>query len=122
MSTAILNGKLYAIGGHNGDHRMRSVEVYDFATEQWSEAADMNVARSDGAAAVLNGKIYIVGGLNEHQIERTAEFYVPDIDKWTPIANMASPRTSLAAVAHRGMLYAIGGNSGFERFAFSWIR
>lgn len=41
----VLNGYLYAIGGHDGPMVRRSVEKYDPDTKSWSMVADMSLCR-----------------------------------------------------------------------------
>jgi N-acetylneuraminic acid mutarotase len=66
LSTSMVNGKIYAIGG---DLRGRgaplstsTVEEYDPATDTWTARADMPTARWGLSASVVNGKIYAIGG------------------------------------------------------------
>ena len=65
VNTTILNGLIYAMGGHNGAQRLDTVEKYDYKTNQWTIVNSMNLARSDASAATYDNKIYIAGGLNE---------------------------------------------------------
>ena len=117
VATAVCKGRLYAIGGHNGDFRLRSVEVYDSKQKTWEAAPDMIVNRSDGSACVIDDKIYMIGGLNENQMESTAEVFDPKKDTWTLLPEMTERRTSLAVVALNGYAYAIGGNNGETRLS-----
>jgi hypothetical protein len=41
----VLNGFLYAIGGHDGPMVRRSVEKFDSVTKSWTSAADMSLCR-----------------------------------------------------------------------------
>ena len=106
---------IYAMGGHNGQERMRSCEMYDAEHDTWTRFKDMNIVRSDASAAVHDGQIYIAGGLNNMIIENTVECYDPTTDTWTFITSMLSPRSSLSLVCYHNSLYAIGGNNGIER-------
>lgn len=108
---------LYALGGHNGNQRMKSVERYSVRDDQWSHVQDMNVARSDASACVHNSLIYIAGGLNDQVIESSCEFYNQLDDSWTFISSMLVPRTSFSLLLYRNSLLAIGGNNGSARLA-----
>ena len=46
MGVAVLNGKLYALGGFDSSVRLKSAEVYDPERNKWSEIADMIYSRS----------------------------------------------------------------------------
>lgn len=118
VSTACLGEEyLYAIGGHNGSQRMKSVERFCLESELWAHVRDMNVARSDASACVYKSLIYIAGGLNDQVIESSCEFYNAQDDTWTFISSMIVPRTSFTLLLYRDCLLAIGGNNGTSRLA-----
>lgn len=56
----MLNGQLYAAGGHDGPLVRKSVEVYDPAANNWRQVCDMNMCRRNageqpgGETAVLD--------------------------------------------------------------------
>ena len=52
-SVAMVDGKLYAVGGFDGTNRLSSVECFDPSTGQWSGVAAMSTARSYFGAAVV---------------------------------------------------------------------
>eukprot|EP00312_Isochrysidales_sp_CCMP1244_P040906 CAMPEP_0202765160 /NCGR_PEP_ID=MMETSP1388-20130828/27584_1 /ASSEMBLY_ACC=CAM_ASM_000864 /TAXON_ID=37098 /ORGANISM="Isochrysis sp, Strain CCMP1244" /LENGTH=58 /DNA_ID=CAMNT_0049433703 /DNA_START=1 /DNA_END=175 /DNA_ORIENTATION=+ len=56
---AVLDGKLYAVGGYDDDS---SVERYDLATNAWEAVAPLPSARINHAMAALDGKLYAIGG------------------------------------------------------------
>ena len=67
LTTAEVNGKIYAIGG--GDvyppkELLTVVEEYDPATDTWTTKSPMPVGRIGHASssAAIDGKIYLVGG------------------------------------------------------------
>lgn len=62
LSGAVVDEKIYAIGGSNGERRFATVEEYDPATDTWTPKADMPTARGNLASATVNGKIYAFGG------------------------------------------------------------
>ena len=52
---AVLDGRLYAVGGHNGTERLNSVERYDPATDTWEAVAPMGTVRNALGVVVLDG-------------------------------------------------------------------
>lgn len=52
----VLEGPLYAVGGHDGWSYLNTVERWDPHTRQWSYVAPMSTQRSTVGVAVLNGK------------------------------------------------------------------
>ena len=112
LSTGVVNGKVYAIGGGKTAYGayLSTVEEYDPTTDTWTKKADMSTARNGHAASVVNGKIYVVGGEPSAQASiPTVEEYDPAMDAWTRKADMPTRRTFLCASAVNGRVYAIGG-------------
>jgi len=66
LSTSVVNGKIYAIGGVLQDMTYTStVEVYDLATDTWTKRANMPTVRFCLSTSVVNGYIYAIGGGGE---------------------------------------------------------
>ncbi len=109
------DGRVYAIGGaEDGDSRktLSSVEVYDPATNVWSDVAPMSLRRWYHAAATgADGRIYVFGGFSSgFTAVASAEVYNPATDTWSPIAPMPETRYAHAAVAGGdGLIYIMGG-------------
>jgi hypothetical protein len=61
-TAAVVNGKIYVMGGGANTQVRGEVFIFDTATNSWSQGANLGVAVSQAAAAVVNGKIYLVGG------------------------------------------------------------
>ncbi|KAJ8021102.1 Kelch-like protein 20 [Holothuria leucospilota] len=52
-SVALFDNKIYVMGGYDGHTRLRSVEMYDPESNQWSFVSRMNVGRAGCGAAVV---------------------------------------------------------------------
>lgn len=53
---AVLEGPMYAVGGHDGWSYLNTVERWDPQACQWTFVASMSIARSTVGVAALNGK------------------------------------------------------------------
>jgi len=69
FQTAVLNGKIYVIGGWNdikyGDQAanyLSSLQEYDPKTNKWTEKSPLKVGRKDFVTAVVDDCIYAIGG------------------------------------------------------------
>ena len=63
VGVAVLNDLLYAVGGHDGQSYLNSIERYDPQTNQWSaDVAPTSSCRTSVGVAVLDGYLYAVGG------------------------------------------------------------
>ncbi len=110
-SAAVVNGKIYVMGGVGADNELiSSVEVYDPVNGTWGVGADIPTARALFGASTVGSKIYALGGTTMG-LDGLAvvEAYDPATDTWTRRADMPTPRNSLSAVAVGGKIYAIGG-------------
>jgi N-acetylneuraminic acid mutarotase len=136
-SAAVLNGKIYVTGGatslpgvkENGIHPRRphnvvaTVDVYDPATNTWSAARPLLLARNHHASAGVNGKLYVIGGrVGSAFISGTSnnvdlvEIYDPATDLWTSGPRMPTPRSAIAAGVYGNWIVVPGGEVQDSRF------
>lgn len=115
LSTSVVNGKIYAIGGThqcngvNDFTALSTVEEYDPVTDRWTGKADMPGPKAGVTAEVLDGKIYVIGGGHRLEIFRTVEEYDPAKDTWAEKTSMQVARAVLSASVVNDKIYAIGG-------------
>ena len=121
LSTSVVDGRIYAIGGNTGGWgpSLPTVEEYDPITDIWTKKADMPTPRNGLSTAVVNGKIYAVGGMEVTAFEqwntlRTVEVYDPATNNWMPRADLKRGRNWFNAVEQDGKIYAIGGFTPYE--------
>ncbi len=111
FSTSVVNGKIYAIGGHDGEKGFFStVEEYDPIANKWAGRDDMPTARWGLTTSVIDGKIYAIGGGTMRDVAlSTVEEYDPAKNKWIRKNGMPEPRAYLSSCVVNGKIYAIGG-------------
>lgn len=109
LGVAVVNGKIYAIGGLSGDLPVSNNEEYDPVTNQWTEKMPMTMARSGFAIAVYNNKIYVIGGTIDNWYVGNNEVYNPATNTWETKASMPTPRSDLMASVIDDKIYLIGG-------------
>ena len=61
VGVACLGGKLYAVGGHDGNQHLNSVECYDPKVGRWEYVQPMKTLRRGIAVGMLGGPMYAVG-------------------------------------------------------------
>ena len=123
VSVSVVDGKIYAIGGSktkkyqvprgfgHESEELPTVEMYDPATDTWTQKADMPTPRKT-KTCVVDGKIYAIGGwstANEQSQLEIVEVYDPTTDTWTNAQSMNHARCSAAISVVNGEIYAIGG-------------
>jgi N-acetylneuraminic acid mutarotase len=116
LSTCVVNGKIYAIGGDSWPSAVRSaVEEYDPATDTWTRKTDMPTGRDYLATVAVDEKIYAIGGtLSYSSGFFTVEVYDPATDTWTTKADMSMRLWGLCAHVVNGKIYTFGGRSGLK--------
>ncbi len=120
-TAAVVNGKIYVIGGRVGAafiglaSDISVVEEYDPATDKWSAPRSrMPTARSAIASGAINGRIYVAGGefQDPHMMAtfRAVEAYDPASDSWSIMPSMPVSRHGLAAGVIGNRLILVGGD------------
>ena len=81
---ALPDGRVLVAGGIDCDgyDELRSCEIFDPATEVWSEAAPLAHPRWWAQGAVLDGRAHVVGGKANGSESRTMERYDAAADRW----------------------------------------
>lgn len=113
FDAALLNDKIYVIGGHTENEVTNIVEVYSPTLDKWiNNASQLPVALDHSALAAYDGKLYLVGGfVGEPEIPQNLMLiYDPLTNIWQKGASMPTPRGGLTAQFVNGILYAIGGS------------
>lgn len=120
---AVLNGKLYAVGGwvNTGGPSgvFDRVDVYDPATAAWSSAPPFPHQIEGASAAAINGKLYVSGGFirtndpNAGYGSPSAELWVfdPGAGTWTAGPPAPTAREVAMAVALNGRYHVLGGSA-----------
>jgi N-acetylneuraminic acid mutarotase len=104
-----LAGKIYAMGGdmvtgHESWDTLKTVEMYDPASNTWAPRADMGRAEDAFSALDVGGRILTVGGFVPY-----GEMYDPATDTWTTTSSIPSQRIGAAAAVVNGKVYVFGG-------------
>jgi PKD repeat protein len=125
FAAGVIDGKICVFGGSGGSiGNMRFLsegEVYDPATDTWSEISPMNVPRYEFSGAAMGGKLYAIGGkwFSGRMIKpfrRDIEVYDPDTDTWETDINILSvAKVGTAALSFNdSYIYLFGGYDGIE--------
>ncbi|WP_165956410.1 Kelch repeat-containing protein [Kribbella antibiotica] len=122
-ATVLPGGKVLVAGGcavRSGDsHRaLRSAEIYDPATDQWTELAPMTDGRFGHPAVYLPTvkKVLVAGGVitagrGQYAALGYCELFDPVTGTWTPTGSLAAPRKAhQATVLADGTVLVTGGD------------
>ncbi|XP_028987563.1 kelch-like protein 24a [Betta splendens] len=106
----VLLGKVYAVGGYDGQSRLSSVECYDYFSNRWKEVAPMKEAVSSPAVASCCGKLFVIGGgPDDNTCSDKVQCYDPESDTWSLRANIPIAKRCITAVSLNNLIYVCGG-------------
>ena len=123
FQAAIVDGRLFAIGGRRSsaatgqtfELTVPEVDVYDFATGEWTTlpaASNLPTERAGTTSVVLNGEILVIGGESGAQQPAHAEVEAldPATGRWRTLAPLNTGRHATQAVVHDGRIYVAAGS------------
>ncbi|MEK7398140.1 MAG: sigma-70 family RNA polymerase sigma factor [Candidatus Poribacteria bacterium] len=108
FDSAVVNGKIYAIGGRNNAGVISNVDEYDPMKDKWDIKSSMPQAKEFLCASSVNGKIYAFGGLNNNTLSSVHE-YDPVLNKWTAKKDMPKGQFNYGVCALNSKIYVFGG-------------
>jgi len=111
VGVAVVNDKIYAIGGIGKNGFIATNEEYDPATNTWIFREPMPTPRSAFGIAVYQDKIYCFGGYIVGGPTGVNEVYNPATDTWETKTPMPTARLNLRANVVNGKIYLISGYS-----------
>ncbi|XP_075543977.1 kelch-like protein 40 [Dermacentor variabilis] len=120
LSVAVLDGHLYAIGGHtgklyvsggnSGGDVLSSVEEYTAELDSWVLVMSMPSPRSNHRMVVHDDSIYVIGGYNgRRRLDLVLKNVGNVVREWEDVAPLSVSRSSFTVVDFRGEIYVIGG-------------
>lgn len=125
-----LNGKIYCIGGWNGQAGIKQCDVYCPETDKWTSIASLNTGRCQAGVFAFNNKIWVVGGSDAWNCLGTVETYDSETNQWNFSAPLSTARRGCGLAELNGRLYCVGGSDGnqslksteyYDEASESWI-
>ena len=112
FGAALVNGEIFVVGGHDGQHDLTTAEAYHLSRAEWRDLPPLSSPRS-GLQLVYDGRsLFAVGGGGPYAIDTLERFDLTN-NLWS---NIPAPVTSEwrhpGAVVQEGRIHLIGGWSG----------
>ncbi len=110
-SAAVVDGKIYVLGGFTPKGISSKVDVWDPKSGSWSRIIPIPRGLHHTTASVVDGKLYVIGGFDSGTWRSVAINYEydPEIHRWTPKAPMPTPRGAHAVGVIDGKIHVVGG-------------
>ncbi|HEX6520381.1 MAG TPA: carboxypeptidase regulatory-like domain-containing protein [Streptosporangiaceae bacterium] len=104
------DGKIYVVGGSNGDYALPDANVYDPATGSWSAIAPLPEPLNASSAGFIGDTLYVAGGWDRFGNPSPDVYaYDPGTDSWTQAASLPAGVAAAGSAVVSGKLYVIGG-------------
>ncbi len=108
------NGKIYTAGG-DGPNICSGVsssrfDIFDPATNTWSQGQDIPQTLDSAGLAPLNGKLYLIGGMENYpvtQARSAVQVYDPGTNAWNTHPQVVPQPGPGAAVTYGGSIYFV---------------
>jgi hypothetical protein len=115
-TVAVVNSKIYLIGGHHAGVANNDNQEYDPATDTWAIKSPFPGIRWGMAREnpVINGKIYVSHGLDGSAFHTENYAYDPATDSWELKAPAKHPRDGVGCGIINNKIYIIGGRADFS--------
>lgn len=102
FAVAVVQNKIYCIGGMVGWENLPVNEVYDPAKNSWETKASLPTPEEGMQANVVNGKIYVIGGGANY-------VYNPAVNNWTAMTSMQNtPNGTQSSCVYGNKIYVVG--------------
>ncbi len=101
FATAVIDGKIYCIGGTGINSMVTVTDVYNPANDTWETKASLPEIVSRIQANVIDGKIYLIS-------DRTNYVYDPAVNNWRAFESMPTrPNGSYCSCSFGDKLYVL---------------
>ncbi len=122
MASAVVNGKIYVIGGQAGSQNYN--QIYDPVANTWSTGMALPVGQYGMTSAVVNGKIYVIGGGNGS--ENNNQIYDAVANTWSTGAVLPVGQLFPSSAVVSGKIFVLGGrnsnsNQIYDPATNTWI-
>jgi N-acetylneuraminic acid mutarotase len=114
VAAAVVDGRIWVVGGFVGREGSTLVEVYDPAADAWEAGPDLPHAVHHAMAAELGGELIVAGGYTDGPggWVPTNRAFVLRGGAWEELAPMPEARGAGAAASAGGRLVVVGGTGG----------
>ncbi|GLE52716.1 serine/threonine-protein kinase [Mycobacterium montefiorense] len=111
MAWAVLNGKIWIMGGLQNGVALQTVESYDPKTGAWETGPPLPIPLHHAAAATYRGEVVVLGGATENIAEGSNKVFALRGGNWVELPSLTHPRAAPAAAVVGDKLVAVGGQN-----------
>lgn len=97
---AVVEDKIYAIGGSNGTTELDSAEMLDITIGKWVKMPKMPLAKSNMGVCELDGLIYCIGGWNGQVGIKYCDVFNPQTTQWSSIKPLKTGKSIINSIKY----------------------
>jgi serine/threonine-protein kinase PknK len=111
MAWAVLNDKIWIIGGLRNGAALQTVESYDPHTGAWETGPPLPVPLHHAAAATYRGEVVVLGGASGSLADGSNKVFALRGGKWVELPSLTHARAAPAAAVVADKLVVVGGQN-----------
>jgi serine/threonine-protein kinase PknK len=111
MAWAVLNDKIWILGGLRNGVALQTVESYDPHTRAWETGPPLPIPLHHAAAATFRGEVVVLGGASENLAQASNKVFALRGGNWVELPSLTHARAALAAAVVGDKLVAVGGQN-----------
>ncbi|HZC53462.1 MAG TPA: DUF1668 domain-containing protein, partial [Mycobacterium sp.] len=111
MAWAVLNNKIWVIGGLQNGVALQTVESYDPHSGAWETGPPLPIPLHHAAAATYRGEVVVLGGASDNLANASNRVFALRGGNWVELPSLTHARAALAAAVVGDKLVAVGGQN-----------
>lgn len=111
MAWAVLNGKIWIMGGLRNGTALQTVESFDPKTGAWETGPPLPIPLHHAAAATYRGEVVILGGASDNIADGSNKVFALRGGNWVELPPLTHARAAPAAAVVGDKLVAVGGQN-----------
>lgn len=117
FSSAVLNDRIYLVGGKTSLDISLETAAYDLTSQKWSgkddgpiQPAPLDQQRAGASSVTYIDNIYLIGGhTTGNELIKEVVRWDPKTNAWFDVGELRSPRSYACTVVYNERIYVIGG-------------
>lgn len=111
MAWAVLDDKIWILGGLRNGTALQTVESYDPHTGAWQTGPSLPIPLHHAAAATYRGEVVVLGGASDQLADASDKVFALRGGNWVELPHLTHPRAAPAAAVVGDKLVAVGGQN-----------
>ncbi|MGO9041922.1 MAG: Kelch repeat-containing protein, partial [Mycobacterium sp.] len=111
LAWAVLNDKIWIVGGLSNGVALQTVESYDPRTGAWEMGPPLPIPLHHAAAAAYRGEVVVLGGASDNIADGSNKVFALRGGSWVELPSLTHARAAPAAAVADDKLVVVGGQN-----------